>query len=149
MARSFALAAVGAGALAAGATVASAQSFNFDFGLGLAGPPPTYAAAGMAGHWNEIPAAHGTTTSGLYEAHAGQTVQRFAVNVNPRESDLARFDPELLPSQIHREPLGVNEPATIAATRDSSSYFRYVLFAVLGLLLLEPVLAWQFGRGRG
>ncbi|HEX5103532.1 MAG TPA: hypothetical protein VFV87_06955, partial [Pirellulaceae bacterium] len=91
----------------------------------------------------------GTATSGLYEAQADQTVQRFAVNVNPRESDLARFDPELLPSQIHREPLGVNEPATITAARDSSSYFRYVLFAVLGLLLLEPVLAWQFGRGRG
>lgn len=91
----------------------------------------------------------GTTKSGVYEATAGQTVQRFAVNVNPRESDLARFDPELLPSQIHREPLAADEPAALATTSDSSSYFRLFLYAVLGLLLLEPVLAWQFGRGRG
>jgi hypothetical protein len=91
----------------------------------------------------------GAIKSGLYEAHAGQTVQRFAVNVNPRESNLTRFDPELLPSQIHREPLAGHEDPALAATRDSSSYFRGLLCAVLALLFVEPALAWWFGRGRG
>jgi len=42
-----------------------AQSFNFDFGPPDSGPPATYAAAGSAGYWNSIPAAHGTNTPGL------------------------------------------------------------------------------------
>jgi hypothetical protein len=91
----------------------------------------------------------GTAKSGLYEAQAGDSVQRFAVNVNPRESDLTRFDPEQLPSQLSREPAGAADDQPLAGTRDSSSYYWALLAGVLGLLLLEPVLAWQFGRGRG
>ena len=91
----------------------------------------------------------GTVKSGLYEARAGDFVQRFAVNVNTRESDLARFDPELLPSQLARELAGADQDQPLAGTRDSSSYYWTLLAGVLGLLLLEPVLAWQFGRGRG
>ncbi len=55
------LPALGLGAAAG----AGAQSLNLDFGAPESGPPPTYAAAGRAGTWNSIPAAHGTTTSGL------------------------------------------------------------------------------------
>lgn len=58
----FALAATLALAFAGGAR---AQGFNFDFGPIDTGPPPTYAAAGSAGYWNSIPAAHGTNTPGL------------------------------------------------------------------------------------
>jgi hypothetical protein len=91
----------------------------------------------------------GTAKSGLYEARADEFVQRFAVNVNPRESDLARFDPELLPSQLAREPIGAEDDQPLTGTRDSSSYYWALLAGVLGLLLVEPVLAWHFGRGRG
>lgn len=54
------------------ARAAGAQSFNFDFGAGLSGPPATYAAAGRAGYWNAILAAHGSTTTGLIDVD-GQT----------------------------------------------------------------------------
>jgi len=102
-------------------------------------------AEGLGARWTF----GGAVKSGLYEARAGQTVQRFAVNINPRESDLARFDPELLPSQLAREPVAAESDQPLASARDASSYFRLFLWAVLGLLLVEPVLAWQFGRGRG
>jgi hypothetical protein len=93
----------------------------------------------------------GTSTSGEYSAQLGPAVQRFAVNINPRESDLARLDPELLPSQLSREPVLADddEAPTGLAASESRSYFRWLLWGVLALLLLEPVLAWRFGRGRG
>lgn len=45
------------------------QSLNFDFdpGTGGSSPPASYGAAGLAGEWNAIPAAHGTTTGGLVD----------------------------------------------------------------------------------
>jgi hypothetical protein len=87
--------------------------------------------------------------SGVYEAHIGPNVQRFAVNVDPRESDLARLESESLPSQFRREPTpAADEPISLAAS-ETGSYFRWLLMAVLALLVIEPCLAWQFGRGRG
>ena len=65
MTRRIALGVIVAGAAFAGG--AGAQSFNFDFGTGLSGPPATYAAAGRAGYWNAILAAHGSTTTGLID----------------------------------------------------------------------------------
>jgi hypothetical protein len=92
----------------------------------------------------------GAAVSGEYSARLGQTVQRFAVNVNTRESDLSRFDPELLPSQFSREPLAPGDEGAPGLTvSDSASYFRWLLGSVLALLLVEPILAWRFGRGRG
>lgn len=52
---------------------AGAQSLNLDFGTAGTGPPATYAAAGRAGTWNSIPAAHGTTTSGLVDLSGAAT----------------------------------------------------------------------------
>jgi hypothetical protein len=72
-ARRLALAALAAGAALAGAGRGAAQSFNFDFGAALTGPPATYAAAGRAGFWNAIPAAHGSTTTGLVDVDGGLT----------------------------------------------------------------------------
>ena len=60
-------------AAAAAAMAASAQSLNFDFGSPGSGPPPTYGAAGRAGAWNSIPAAHGTTTGGLVDLDGAPT----------------------------------------------------------------------------
>lgn len=44
---------------------ADAQSLNIDFGLPADGPSSSYAAAGLPGYWNSIPAYHGTTTFNL------------------------------------------------------------------------------------
>lgn len=56
-----------------GGGTAGAQSMNFDFGAEGGGPPESYAAAGRAGHWNALPAAHGTTTGGLLDVEGGAT----------------------------------------------------------------------------
>lgn len=52
---------------------AGAQSLNIDFGAPETGPPATYAAAGRAGTWNSIPAAHGSTTPGLVDLSGAAT----------------------------------------------------------------------------
>jgi hypothetical protein len=87
--------------------------------------------------------------SGVYSAHAGSLEQKFAVNLNPRESDLARLDPDLLPSQFDRGPTEGADPTPAVAGREGTSYFRWLLSLVLVLVLCEPCLAWYFGRGRG
>jgi len=95
------------------------------------------------GRWTFTPA----NVSGVYEARIGTEVRHYAVNVNPLESDLARLDTELLPSQFRREPaVATVEPA--ARSTGMASYFRWLLGAMLVLLVAEPCLARQFGRGR-
>ena len=88
------------------------------------------------------------TVSGAYEARMGNAVQRLAVNVNPQEGDLTRFDPDLLPRQFTREPLNSTDDASPLMEGDSASYFRWLLGAVFSLLVIEPWLALRFGRGR-
>lgn len=65
----FSLAALGFGL----SPTAEAQSLNFDFGDAGSGPPATYAAAGRAGTWNSIPAAHATTTGGIVDLTGAAT----------------------------------------------------------------------------
>jgi hypothetical protein len=90
------------------------------------------------------------STSGVYEVKLpGGLVQKIAVNVNPRESDLARFDPDLLPSQFNRELHTDGDPPPSLAPGEGASYFRLLLGLVLLLLIADPCLAWYFGRGRG
>jgi hypothetical protein len=62
----------GACGLALAASVA-AQDLNLDFGGSGTGPPATYAAAGRAGVWNAIAAAHGTTTGGIVDLAGAAT----------------------------------------------------------------------------
>jgi von Willebrand factor type A domain/Aerotolerance regulator N-terminal len=92
---------------------------------------------------------HSPAWSGLYRAQFGASLnptQLFAVNVNPRESNLERFDPELLPSQFRRDlPTWDQTTATLPASRPTQ-YFRYLLGLVLVLLLTESFLAWRFGN---
>jgi hypothetical protein len=90
----------------------------------------------------------GTMWSGIYSAVYGPPVdktERFAVNVNTRESNLERFDAELLPSQFNQD---FREEETVAAVpvTKPTQYFRYFLVLVLLLLLLETYLAWHFGN---
>jgi hypothetical protein len=70
----------------------------------------------------------------------------FALNVNPRESDLERYDPEMLPSQFRRDLSAWGQAAVTLSSSRPTQYFRYVLGAVLVLLLLESYLAWRFGN---
>jgi len=90
----------------------------------------------------------GTAVSGMYTADidsAAQPSQRFAVNLRPRESDLERFDSELLPGQFDPEFRLGKTDAGLPSTKPAQ-YFRYLLGLVLVLLLTETTLAWYFGN---
>jgi hypothetical protein len=92
----------------------------------------------------------GADASGVYAAQLPSgTTQQFAVNLNTRESDLTRFDPELLPSQFSRELHSQGDPPPALAPGPGRSLFRWLLGAMLILVIVEPCLAWYFGRGRG
>jgi len=69
--------------------------------------------------------------------------------VNPREGDLTRVDPALLPAQFHHEAAEANGNSGQFSAADSTSYFRWLLGGVLALLIVEPCLAWWMGRRRG
>jgi len=90
-----------------------------------------------------------TLRSGVYTVASGGAqggAQRYAVNLDTRESQLERVDGELLPSAFARgEPeVTVSRAGTLGGSLSHS--FRYVLAAVLLLLLCETVLAWFVGR---
>jgi hypothetical protein len=90
-----------------------------------------------------------TRRSGVYSVKIGGAagdVDRFAVNVDTRESQLDRVDAALLPSQFQTQ---LWDESTVSGGVDgsgSSQLFRYLLAAVLFLLLCESFLAWFFGR---
>lgn len=93
-----------------------------------------------------------TQLSGFYEAKRGPPCddsQVFALNVNTRESDLERVDPDSLPNQFARDVQAAASQSAGAAQGVShpAELFRYCLGGVLGLLLLETLLAWRFGSG--
>lgn len=86
--------------------------------------------------------------SGVYTARYGDPLDKaelFAVNTNTRESDLRRFDPELLPSQFNQDFSLDADAASLPATRPME-YFRWFLGAVFVLLLAESFAAWYFGN---
>ncbi len=90
----------------------------------------------------------GTTASGVYAVEFGppvDQVQRFAVNVNARESDLERLDRELLPGRFDPE-FHVDNAGGVLPSTKPAQYFRYFLGLVLVLLLIETALAWYFGN---
>ncbi|MBX7103147.1 MAG: VWA domain-containing protein [Gemmataceae bacterium] len=108
-----------------------------------------------------------TDRSGLYTAKvAGQPDRVFAVNVAAGlESDLARITPTDLPptgtgdpaqivgdpSEVRRRIIASDHVGDIApATGElGSAVARWPLLLVLGLLVIEPFLAWQYGSARG
>jgi hypothetical protein len=92
-----------------------------------------------------------TDTSGIYTATVGdRPARRFAVNLNAGEGDLSRLDPELLPSQFSRDVRSHEDPVSVLSPgAGAGSYFRTLLAILLMLVLVEPCLAWFFGRGRG
>jgi hypothetical protein len=102
---------------------------------------------GQSGHW----AYDGAWWSGIYEAQFGPPVERtelFAVNVNPRESNLDRLDPGLLPHPLRREIEAKDAERTAASLGRRPQFFRSLLGLVLVLLLTETWLARRFGAAR-
>ncbi len=93
-----------------------------------------------------------TWQSGIYEAQIGKSqsdTRYYAVNVNTRESNLERFDAELLPSQFQSDyKIDDLEKPQLPST-NRSQLFQYVLVLVLLLLFCESFLAYHFGRARG
>jgi hypothetical protein len=85
--------------------------------------------------------------AGIYSAKTGAVSRRYAVNVNSNEGDLIRTDPASLPAELRREPIDSASRGEPIANRDSP-IFRYVLMAVLLLLVFEPAMAWHYGRRR-
>jgi hypothetical protein len=83
--------------------------------------------------------------AGIYQVLQPSTDRReaFAVNVDTRESELARIDPEQLPKELRLE---TREHSAAARLEPPRPWFRSFLFAVLGLLLLESCVAWRQGR---
>ena len=65
--------------------------------------------------------------------------QQFAVNLDTSESRLDRFDAELLPDAFQRETAADNQEIPRVEVAKPVPFFRYVLTAVLGLLLMRDV----------
>jgi hypothetical protein len=100
---------------------------------------------GSDSYWTFTDTAH----SGVYTVAIGGTageVQRYAVNLDTRESQLERLDADLLPSQFQRDTTDTVPTGVRANVLSGSQSFRYVLAAALVLLLCETFLAWFFGR---
>ncbi len=90
----------------------------------------------------------GTGLSGIYRAKSSGAEQDrlFAVNVDTVESNLARIEPHELPESLAVASVwNSGEHRAVAELGSSAGQQHWFLFAALGLLLLETILAWWFG----
>jgi hypothetical protein len=90
-----------------------------------------------------------TDVTGIYSLRQGGAgVARFAVNVDTRESDLARVDPQKLPSELAvRSDWQSVDKVVASGVVPARFWNRSLLWAAAALALLELCLAWLFGRG--
>jgi hypothetical protein len=91
-------------------------------------------------------AASGPFMPGVYsiQDEKGQEMRRVAVNLPPRESDLAAMPPLEFRQQIVRreEPPGTSPSALLFGSKNSTKEFwRLLLLGVLGLLLMETLVS--------
>jgi hypothetical protein len=91
----------------------------------------------------------GTDISGIYTLKQRDSdVARFAVNVDTRESDLSRVDPQKLPPEVAVRADWKNANGVVASgVLPERLWNRSLLWAAAALALVELCLAWQFGRG--
>ena len=100
-----------------------------------------------------------TLISGIYTAHLGPPLlqsQLFAVNLMTAESDLATISQDELQNEVWpRPPAGLRDllarrghALPLAGGGPSAQLHVGLLYAVVGLLLLESVLAWRLGYNR-
>jgi hypothetical protein len=79
----------------------------------------------------------------------------FAVNVDPVEGDLRKISKEeissLYPGFKFRliDTISGQEDGEIQIKAPTSELWRYLVYAVLALLMVESFLAWRFGSARG
>jgi hypothetical protein len=98
-----------------------------------------------------------TTQSGIFVARRGPPPGReetFAVNVDTAESDLAQIDPEELQDElwpgvpfVHQtswQNLGATGPGS--PIRGANRLHVGLLYAALGLLLIETFIGWRLGH---
>ena len=98
-----------------------------------------------------------TSQSGIYTATFGPPVNRsqiFAVNIDTAESDLAQIDPEDLRNDVWPDIPFVYQTswhdlgaaAVVAGSSSGKSRLHVdLLYAVLGLLVVETFLGWRLG----
>jgi hypothetical protein len=93
-----------------------------------------------------------TSLSGIYQVvsdRPDQSFQSYAVNVDNRESDLARIDVASLPSQFVPLKQGATGSLVNREGPSRSPLFRLFLASLLILLVSESTLAKWFGERRG
>ena len=97
-----------------------------------------------------------TWRAGMYTVEFGGTRGRavYAVNLDARESDLTRTEQKDLEEALPEARLNYVEDATsLAKTVEQEStsrpFWRPILYTVLGIMLLESVLAHYFGNRSG
>lgn len=91
----------------------------------------------------------GATVSGPYEVNFTRPTrsQKFALNLDTTESNLERISADALPSQLTSDVQQAGEVTVPAGEGHSRSYFRELLLGVMGLAVVEVMLAWRLGRG--
>ena len=97
-----------------------------------------------------------TDLSGQYQVRIGAPLSldsAFAANIDPAESDMAKLDEAALKSQLTGWNFNYFNVANwkdltgdAASVARRGELHRPMLYAVLGLLLLESFLAWKFGH---
>jgi hypothetical protein len=90
-----------------------------------------------------------TDRSGIYSVRGlpGGHTQQFAVNVDTVESDLATVDARKLPPEIKVGGMLSGDAIGPSSPIQSLPWARSVLWAVVALMFVESLMAWQFGRG--
>jgi len=84
-----------------------------------------------------------TTTSGIYQiSAAGEPIVRFAVNLNPRESDLSAISPPQLPTAI-----ATSSTSSSLEGQADYSFAPRLLAGAAVCMLAELALACWLGRG--
>jgi len=93
-----------------------------------------------------------TSISGVYTAKLGSpisTTQFFAVNIDPRESDLSKTSPGDLPKQLLVQTGWQNlEEDSGESIIQQTNLHRWLIYSAIVLLLAEIYVAWNFGRAR-
>ena len=91
-----------------------------------------------------------TESSGIYRVEIGEPVdatQLFSANIDARESNLARISGDDLPPTWQRElETATHEASTAAISGQGWHLYKYLLGAVVLLLLAETYLAWHLGN---
>jgi hypothetical protein len=92
-----------------------------------------------------------TELSGMYSIRqaGSDEVDRFAVNVDTRESDLVRLNMNELPPRLtlHNLPQAAVADGGDPGLALSAAWQQPLLWTAIGLLFVEMCLAWLFGRG--